>query len=144
MSLHLIKLCVGIDDIDHLKTAQAHRRREAQQNGGDDRLFHRTRHMPRRATELLDGGSLYWVIKGAVRARQKLLDFEAITGEDGTKRCRIVLDPAVIATEHRPRRPFQGWRYLENADVPPDLDPGAAGEDMPPELVAELKALGLW
>jgi hypothetical protein len=144
MALHLIKLSVGINDIDHLRTVQKRRRGEAKNAGLGDRLWHQTRHMPRRAAELLDGGSIYWVIKGAIRARQPLRNFEALTTEDGIKRCRIILDPSLVPTDHWPRRPFQGWRYLEESDAPNDLDPRASGADMPPELVAELRALGLW
>lgn len=144
MALHLIKLCVGIDDIDHLKTVQTRRRGEARSNGLGDKLWHQTRHTPRRATELLDGGSLYWVIKGAIRVRQRLVEFESSTSEDNGRRCRILLDPALVPTDQWPRRPFQGWRYLDGDAAPADLDPGTSGDDMPPELVAELRALGLW
>ncbi len=144
MPLHLNKLSVGINDIDHLKTVQERRRRDAISAGLGDILWHQTRHTPRRAGELLNGGSIYWVIKGVIRVRQRLLAFESLTGDDGGKRCRIILDPDLIATDHWPRRPFQGWRYLEDADTPADLDPRATGADMPPELVAELRALGLW
>ena len=144
MTLHLIKLCVGIDDIDHLKRTQRQRLEDKSRGPAGERLWHQTRHMPRRVAELLDGGSIYWVIKGAVKVRQKLVDFRALSGGDGGRRCRIMLDPALVPTEHQPRRPFQGWRYLEAADAPADLDPQAAGGDIPPELVAELRALGLW
>ena len=144
MSLHLIKLSVGIDDIEHLKTVQHNRRQQALNSGVGDKLWHQTRHMPRRAKELLDGGSIYWVIKGAIRVRQRLLDFETLNGEDQGRRCRIILDPTLTSTDQWPRRAFQGWRYLEGDDAPADLAPGAKGDDMPPELVAELRALGLW
>jgi len=140
MALHLIKLSVGIDDIEHLRTVQSRRLQEAQSAGHGKALWHRTRHMPRRANELLDGGSIYWVIKGAIRVRQGLRGFKAATGEDGDRRCRIILDPALVPTEQWPRRPFQGWRYLEASDAPSDIDPAAAGSDMPAELVAELRA----
>ncbi len=144
MSLHLIKLSVGIDNIEHLKTVQQNRRQQARNTSVGDKLWHQTRHMPRRAKELLDGGSIYWVIKGAIRVRQRLLDFETLTSEDQGRRCRIILDPALTPTDQWPRRPFQGWRYLEGEDAPADLVPGAKGDDIPPELVAELRALGLW
>ncbi len=144
MPLHLIKLSVGIDHIDHLKTVQRRRRQQAHSMGHGDKLWHQTRHMPRRANELLDGGSIYWVIKGVIRIRQKLLDFETLTGEDNGRRCRIILDPNLVPTDHWPRRPFQGWRYLDGDDTPTDLNSGASRDDMPPELVAELRALGLW
>ena len=144
MSLHLIKLCVGIDHINHLRAVQNARRQQAQSAGLGDRLWHQTRHMPRRSAELLDGGSIYWVIKGAIRVRQALREFETLTGEDKGRRCCIILDPELVPTDQWARRPFQGWRYLEGDDAPSDLLPGAGGDDMPPELVAELRALGLW
>ncbi len=139
----MLKLSVGIDDIDHLKSVQRRRRREIESAGHGDKLWHQTRHMPRRSEELLDGGSIYWVIKGVIRVRQRLRDFEILTGDDKGRRCRIILDPTLVPTDHMPRRPFQGWRYLENVDAPADLGTRETGEDMPPELVAELRALGL-
>ena len=144
MPLHLIKLSVGIDDIDHLMAVQDTRRQQAQNMGLGDKLWHQTRHMPRRSVELLCGGSIYWVIKGAIRVRQGLRDFEVLNGEDKGRRCRIILDPNLVPTDQWPRRPFQGWRYLEGDDAPADLLPGEGGDDMPPELIAELRALGLW
>lgn len=144
MPVHLLKLSVGINDIDHLRAVQTQRRRDAKRGGLGDLLWHQTRHSPRRADELLDGGSIYWIIKGSIRVRQRLLKFETVSGNDNGKRCRIILDTELVPTDPWPRRPFQGWRYLEEADAPPDLDASASGADMPPELVAELRALGLW
>ena len=144
MPLHLIKLSVGIDDIDHLMAVQDARRQQAQNMGLGDKLWHQTRHMPRRSVELLSGGSIYWVIKGAIRVRQGLRDFEVLNGEDKGRRCRIILNPNLVPTDQWPRRPFQGWRYLEGDDAPADLLSGESGDDLPPELVAELRALGLW
>lgn len=143
MTVHLLKLSVGVETIEHLMALQRRRRREAKRIGIGDRIWHQTRHMPRRAAELLDGGSIYWVIKGLIRARQRVPDLEAVTGEDGIRRCRLILDPLLVATEPRPRRPFQGWRYLNEADAPPDRDVDAAENGMPPEMEAELRSLGL-
>lgn len=143
MPLHMLKLSVGVDDIDHLKSVQQRRRREIKSAGHGDQLWHQTRHMPRRSQELLDGGSIYWVIKGAIRVRQRLRDFEVLTGDDKGRRCRIILDPTLVPTDHMPKRPFQGWRYLDDVDAPLDLNVRETGDDMPPELVAELRALGL-
>ena len=143
MTVHLLKLSVGVETIEHLKALQRRRRREARRIGIGGRIWHQTRHMPRRAAELLDGGSIYWVIKGLIRARQRVPDLEAVTGEDGIRRCRIILDPLLVATEPRPRRPFQGWRYLNEADAPPDRNVNAAESGMPPEMEAELRSLGL-
>ena len=113
MSLNLIKLCVGIDDIDHLKTVQAARRQQAQRSGLGDRLWHQTRHMPRRSAELLDGGSIYWVIKGYLQARQRLIGFDQVAqGAEGEERrtTLLLLDPELVKVEPRRHRPVPGWR----------------------------------
>ena len=110
--------------------------------GEEPRLRHVTRHWPRRAAEILAGGSLYWVIKGAVRVRQPVVAIESAVGDASRKRCALVLDPALIRTEPQPRRPHQGWRYFGSADAPPDLE-AAGSTDAAPELAAELRALGL-
>jgi len=141
--LHLIKLCVGEDNVDDLRVWQASRLACAEAEGRVPRLAHITRMTPRRAEELLDGGSLYWVMKGAIRCRQRLIGIEPFTDEEGVGRCRLVLDPAVVVTEPQPRRPFQGWRYFEAKDAPRDLASGEVAEDMPAALQEELDALGL-
>jgi len=105
---------------------------------------HTTRMMPTRGTEILDGGSLYWVVKGSVQCRQRILDIRPFTDDEGIGRCRIVLDPKVVRTDWQPRRAFQGWRYLRPEDAPADLGEGRKGvAQMPPKLRQELAALGL-
>ena len=99
--------------------------------------------MPRRADELLDGGSIYWVIKGNIRMRQLVTELERVTVDDGTTRCRLILDSQLTETVAWPRRPFQGWRYLPVTDAPPDLAESGVDAEMPPEMVAELRSLGL-
>ncbi|MEX2617912.1 MAG: DUF1489 domain-containing protein [Alphaproteobacteria bacterium] len=143
MTVHLIKLSVGVESVEHLSALQQRRLQDARRSGLGDRLWHQTRHMPRRAAELLDGGSIYWVIKGAIRARQRVCELEAVTDEEGTRRCRLILIPGLTETVAWPRRPFQGWRYLEPADAPPDIGDAGADGEMPPEMAAELRALGL-
>ena len=99
---------------------------------------------PKRGDELLAGGSLYWVFKGSVLARQRVLRLDEVTGGDGIVRCAIVLDPEIIRTAAAPKRPFQGWRYLKPQDAPPDLPKARKGDDsLPPELDAALAELGL-
>ncbi len=120
--LHLLKLCVGADTVEDLLDWQAARRAEAP----DRPLAHVTRMRPRRESELLDGGSLYWVFKGLVLARQPILGLEPREGADGVRRCALLLDPAVVRTESQPRRAFQGWRYLRPEDAPRDLGAGRA------------------
>ena len=137
MTVHLKKLSVGTASIDSLRGLQA--RRIA--NVG--KLVHITRNRPRRAEELLDGGSIYWIIKGVMTARQAIIDLIDSQRADGSPACGIVLSPEIIQVTPTRTRIFQGWRYLEFADAPIDL---SAGEDtnMPTELVAELRALGIF
>jgi len=142
--LNIIKLAVGIEDFEHLSAVQQRRLAdEKAKRGNEARLWHRTRHAPRRAEELLDGGSMYWVIKGRVAARQRLIGFEKDTDEEGRKFCFIQLDPELVPTASRRHRAFQGWRYLKAADAPPDQPKRSGEEDFPPEMAAELRELGL-
>ena len=130
-SVNLLKLCVGADDVQNLLDWQATRRAQA----GDGLPRHVTRMWPKRADQLLDGGSLYWVIKGLILCRQRILRLDEVTREDGILRCGIVLDPEVHRTTAVPKRPFQGWRYLQPEDAPPDL---RKGRDSEPSLPAEM------
>jgi hypothetical protein len=144
MALHLIKLCVGADSIQDLRDWVSERSLTAMAAGLEPHSIHTTRMVPKRMEELLDGGSLYWVIKGQVSARQKLLDLRTFTGGDGIQRCELVLGPEVIETASQPKRPFQGWRYLKDEEKPRDL--GALGDDvaaLPEDLRRELSELGL-
>lgn len=145
MTLHLIKLCVGTDSIDDLRQWQDEKLAAARKKRRTARLWHRTRMFPKRRDEVLDGGSLYWVIKGVVQVRQPIIDLEAVTGEDGIQRCDIILDRELIPVRPVPRRAFQGWRYLVADEAPSDLA-GASAEDlatMPPKMRAVLLELGL-
>ncbi len=144
MTLHLIKLCVGVDSIDELARAEESRIARAERETGRRFTWHVTRRMPRRREELLGAGSLYWVIRGYVRARQRLLDIREVTDGAGRAACLLELDPEIVAVQPRPHRPFQGWRYLEAAKAPPDMRDAPAGvAEMPDWMQAELKELGL-
>jgi hypothetical protein len=144
MALHLIKLCVGADSVEDLQSFVDERLRLAQLAGQAAESSHVTRVSPKRAEEVLAGGSLYWVIRGQVQVRQRILRFDPVEGADGIQRCRIVLDPALHQTNWLPRRPFQGWRYLKPEDAPADLGgPGADGDEIPVHLRRELVELGL-
>lgn len=143
MALHLIKLCVGADSIDDLREWVAHRSLTAIAAGLEPHSVHTTRMFPKRAEELLDDGSLYWVIKGQVQARQKLIDVRSFKGDDGISRCDLVLGPEVIETSPAPKRPFQGWRYLKDEEAPRDLGGSGFQDDMPSDLKRELAELGL-
>ncbi|MEH6665378.1 MAG: DUF1489 domain-containing protein [Brevundimonas sp.] len=132
MTLHMIKLCVGVSEVEWL---------EARAASGRPLIVH-TRMTPKRAAEIEDGGSLYWVVKGTVACRQPILDITT-TGEGKTSRCEITLEPRVIRTAPLARRPFQGWRYLEAKDAPADLTLAEATE-LPQDLARELRELGAW
>lgn len=138
--IHLIKLCVGVSSIEELEDWRAERK--ALGLGRPDGLnSHRTRQTPKRADEIAGQGSLYWVIGGEIRGRQKIVGFESVVREDGVPSCLILMAPGVIPTVPQPRRPFQGWRYLKPEDAPDDLDPSAdPGESA---IVAELARLGI-
>jgi hypothetical protein len=143
MTVHLIKLCVGAESIDDLAAWIERKLAEKRAAGRPIEQHHTTRMVPRRVADLLDGGSLYWVIRGNVQARQRLLDIRPFTDDEGVGRCHLVLEPKLLATEWQPRRAFQGWRYFAPKDVPRDLDAAGAGEGLPPALAAELAGLGL-
>lgn len=143
MALNLLKLCVGADSVEDLEAWIAHRLEEKRRAGDPVEHFHTTRMVPKRADELLAGGSLYWVIKGAVQCRQRLVDIRPFTDSEGISRCRLVLDTELVRTRRQPRRAFQGWRYLKGEDAPADLSAGTAAETIPPALHRELAELGL-
>jgi hypothetical protein len=165
--LHLIKLCVGCDSIrdledwieEKLKARKGAGRNigkvaRTRNHGPDEDIEsvgkaartrnHTTRMLPKRAAEIIDGGSLYWVIRGQIMCRERVLDIRPFTDKDGVGRCHVVLDCMPVPVEPRPYRAFQGWRYLSAGDAPPDLDRAAPGaRDMPEELRRELRSLGL-
>jgi hypothetical protein len=140
VALNLIKLSVGTKPIEGLMEWQSDPRAKTP----DGYPCHVTRMWPRRADELLDGGSVYWVIQKLVQCRQRILRLDEVTGGDGIRRCAIVLDPTLVRTTAAARRPFQGWRYLPEKDAPADLGPARNGEDsLPPELSAALADIGV-
>ena len=144
MPLHLLKLCVGAESIADLEDWIAQRAAAKRKRGEAPEHIHTTRMTPKRVEELLDGGSLYWVIKGQIAARERLLDIRPFTDAEGIGRTDLVLDGYVVPVMPRPFRPFQGWRYLQNKDAPADLD-GASGDvaEMPEEMRRHLRELGL-
>ena len=135
MALHMIKLVVGCDTVDDLKAWHARAR------PGQPWTMH-TRQTPKRAAELVDGGSLYRVFKGVVLCRQRILAVETV-GEGPASRCVVTVDFECVPVAPTPRRAFQGWRYLEVKDAPPDLDATTDGE-VPPELARALREAGAW
>lgn len=144
MGLNLVKLCVGVDSVEDLESWIRFRLKEKERAGEEVIQFHTTRMIPKRADELVDGGSLYWVIKGNVQVRQVINEIRPFTDSSGISRCRIVLDPTLVHTNWQPRRAFQGWRYLKSEDAPQDLkNPDEGLTALPPELRRELAQLGL-
>lgn len=144
MTVHLIKLCVGIESLSHLSERQKYRMAEAAAKGETAVLRHLTRSTPRRRDEVLDGGSIYWVIKGAVRARQRIVDIDTAVNHKGLPRCALIFDPELVPVRARPHRAFQGWRYLEPADAPEDaIGVQDDADELPVEMAEELRALGL-
>ncbi len=144
MALNLVKLCVGVDAIEDLEGWIAFRLAERRRCGEPVEQFHTTRMIPKRADELLDGGSLYWVIRGNIQVRQRLLEIRPFRDPDGIRRCHLMLEPELVPTQWQPRRAFQGWRYLLPADAPADLADGGEGlAELPAEFRRELADLGL-
>jgi hypothetical protein len=144
MALHLVKLCVGVEAVEELQAWMERRLAEMRRRGEPPESRHTTRMVPRRAEELLAGGSLYWVIRGNIQVRQRLIDIRTFRDAEGVQRCHLVLEPRLTPTEWQPRRAFQGWRYLEAKDAPADLaGHRAAIAALPPELRRELADLGL-
>jgi len=141
VTLHLIKLCVGCDSIEDLRAWQKERLAQMKKRGQKLELKHTTRMVPKRRDDVLDGGSLYWVIKGYVAVRQPLLDIRPFVDKEGVSRCHLVYDKQLVTVVPRPRRAFQGWRYFEPKDAPPDIGKVSAG--LPDKLQRELAELGL-
>ncbi|SHK27077.1 hypothetical protein SAMN05444000_1248 [Shimia gijangensis] len=138
--VNLVKLSVGSESVDTLIDWQATRAAQSE----DALPRHVTRMWPKREPEILQGGSIYWVIKGAIQCRQRILRLDEVIGVDGIRRCAIVLEPAVIRTETALRRPFQGWRYLKPEDSPADLrDQRIDDDSLPIELATALAEIGV-
>lgn len=140
MGINLIKLSVGSETVEGLMDWQA----TPMAQTADGLPRHVTRMWPKRGAELLDGGSIYWVFKGAIQCRQRIFRLDEVIGEDGIRRCAIVLDPEMHRTQQAPRRPFQGWRYLQRNDSPPDIPKGREAEEpLPAELAGKLAEIGI-
>jgi hypothetical protein len=140
MTLHLIKLSVGPKDVAELAAIQARRA------VAEPPLRHQTRMKPKRAAEILDGGSIYWVVAGWLQVRQRIIDIREEAWDDGTSCAGLVLDPELVPVAARQTKPFQGWRYLAPEAAPPDLRAMGAAEgldELPAKLRQELRALGL-
>lgn len=139
MVLHIIKLSVGSESLDDLVRWQKQRMKVS----GKNTLVHPTRQWPKRGQEILEsGGSIYWVIKGYIVGRQKLVEFKEVT-KNGIPHCGLTYDSKMIPVRMTPRKAFQGWRYLEAKDAPPDRLQGDNIDEMPEKMRKELADLGL-
>jgi hypothetical protein len=143
MTLHLQKLSVGSESIATLRDWQKLVVRRRQQKGLSPHHVHVTRMFPKRREALLEGGSIYWVIKGLIQCRNPIVGLEETT-KNGHRACAIMMDPTIIPVVPTPRRAFQGWRYLQKEDAPKDLEGPGSGEDLPAALRTKLVNLGAW
>ena len=138
MTIHLVKLCVGAETIEDLEVWQNRLLKSV------PKPFHQTRMTPKKRDELLLGGSIYWVIKRAIRVRQRIIDIRTFPDETGRNICELVFDPELVQTYAQPKRPFQGWRYLKPSTAPRDLSSKEAAVDLPADIDAALKDAGVW
>jgi len=141
--MHLIKLSVGVATLEELESYRSERAHWWGLDYGEDVHVHRTRTMPKRRGEIEGQGSIYWVISGVIRARQPILRLAEAVDKDGIPRCDIIMAPDMVRVAPRPRQAFQGWRYLDPKDAPPDLSAAGFAEDGSEELALELSRLGL-
>ena len=144
MTLHLVKLCVGAESIADHEAWIKEKLAAMKARGEAPEQRHTTRMVPKRVAELLDGGSIYWVIKGQIASRQEIMDVRPFTDGEGVSRCHLVLKPQVVPVAPRRMRPFQGWRYLPAHEAPPDLRGGLVQvAERPDAMRRELRELGL-
>ncbi|MFZ4120485.1 MAG: DUF1489 family protein [Caulobacterales bacterium] len=142
MTIHVVKLAVGADTVEEIAVWQQWQMAQAKANGLPPRPVCGTRSWPKQAESILEGGSLHWVVKGAILVRQRIVEIAPVTDEHG-ERCGLYLDPVLVRTNPQPKRPFQGWRYLKPTDAPSDL--GEVGSaDIPDDLRRKLVQLGAW
>lgn len=143
--MHLVKLCVGVSSVEQLEAWRSQEIARRRAVGEPEMIAHVTRMTPTRKDEIEAGGSLYWVINGAIQCRSEIISLETFKDDDGIKRCAILMAPEVIRTAPAPKRPFQGWRYLKPSDAPRDLaGAGEGGEDLPEDLRSRLMEIGAW
>ena len=141
--IHMIKLCVGVATLEELEGYRSERAHWWGADYGEDVHVHRTRTRPKRAAEMEGVSSIYWVISGVIRCRQPILRLAEAIDEQGMACCDIIMAPDMVRTLPRPKSPFQGWRYLDPKDAPPDLESGGFAEGGSVELAEELARLGL-
>ena len=136
-------MAVGIESVTHLKKKQSERLKQTGAGSGNG-LYTFTRNVPKQAESLIDGGSIYWIIKKFIRVRQEILSIERHQNDKGKTICAIKIDPALKRVVARRQKAFQGWRYLKEKDAPEDLQSSKYTiSEMPSEMVDELRELGL-
>ena len=144
MTVHLVKIAVGAESVEDIAEFQKQRRAKLKAERGKPILIHKTRNMPKRESEIIKTGSIYWIVKGFIRVRQRILGFEKRADKEGRPYCEIRLDPKLVRTVPLAHKPIQGWRYMEADVVPADLIGKAAkADEMPPEMMMQLRELGL-
>ena len=136
--MHMVKLCVGAHSIEDMIDWQQRQMKTL------PNPIHRTRAYPKQAEAMLQGGSIYWVVRRAIRFRQRIIDIRKVDDEDGRALCELHFDPELIQTYAQPKRPFQGWRYLKPSDAPRDLKSGEPAMNIPADLDEALKAAMVW
>ncbi|OJX53904.1 MULTISPECIES: DUF1489 domain-containing protein [unclassified Devosia] len=141
--IHMIKLCVGVATLEELESYREERAHWWGADYGENVHVHRTRTMPRRRAEMEGQASIYWVISGVIRCRQLILRLAEAVDSEGLACCDIIMAPDLVRVSPRPKSPFQGWRYFDPKDVPPDLGKDGSAEEGDPELALELSKLGL-
>ena len=141
--VHLIKLCVGVSTLEELESYRGERAHWWGADYGEGVHVHRTRTRPKRFAEMKGVSSIYWVLSGVIRCRQPILRLAEAVDEAGLACCDIIMAPDLVRVTPRPKGPFQGWRYLEDKDAPPDLASGGFAEEGSAEMAEELARLGL-
>ncbi|NQV56396.1 MAG: DUF1489 domain-containing protein [Rhodospirillales bacterium] len=143
MTVHLLRMAARVESVGQLRSIQ-NERMEKPGRGRKKKLFTFTRNIPKRTAELLDGGSIYWVVKRYIRVRQEILAIERDTNDEGRPFCKIELNPGLVLLEPRRQKAFQGWRYFRTEDAPVDLAGNVPlNDDLPADLADELRELGL-
>lgn len=141
--INILRPAVGVRDIAHLHELQTHFR--TSNHEGQNVVVATTKRQPRQKDEILSSeGSMYWIIKNTIQARQKIVDLKLVEEEDGETYCQILMNPQIIRVSPRKKRAFQGWRYFKGSDVPKDIGSFSPSDDgLPPEMEEELRALGI-
>ena len=144
MYANFLRTGVGVESIEHLYEIQ-HGHRQIKFNG-ENHAYLFTRRTPTRANDLINGGSVYWIIKRQICARQTIADIQTLKDEDDKPFCHVIMNQQIYLTQPVAHKHIQGWRYLSPEKAPKDIGlftPNNRPDDIPPELAAELAEAGL-